>query len=110
MYVLTATCLSVSVPSFDISYSRLCISTSYAMGGNFLQAFEDHLLGCVFCIMGKELHIDIISVLETDIQIHVHSPAPPGKFCQDLTDISKKLKSKSICLSVLSDYLQSYRL
>ena len=63
------------------------------MGGNFPQAFEfswDHLLGCAFCIMRKELHIDRISILETDIQIHVRSPAPPGKFCQDLTDISKK--------------------
>ena len=56
--VLTATCLSVSVPSFNISHSKFGISTSYAMGGNFLQAFEfswDHLLGCAFCIMGKEL-------------------------------------------------------
>ena len=64
------------------------------------------------CILyhGERVAIDRISVLETDIQIHVHSRAPPGKFCQDLTDISKKLKSKSISLPVMSDYLQSYRL
>ena len=56
------------------------------------------------------MHTDRISFLETDIQIHVYSLAPPGKFCQDLIDISKKVKSKSIHLPVMSDSLQSYRL